>query len=193
LEDEPDLNTAGVADDLRESLPLALEKRPDLILIEFNGRPDFDAPTRIATWLPEIRLIILSDLAYDRYIQEALDLGAVAYVTKHEPLDALVSAVRIVARGGRYFSSDVARRLVPGPNGARSGPSLRTRASTLTARELEILQHIAHGMARKTIAERLTLSVKTIDCHCANLMAKLEIYDRVQLTRFALRERIAPL
>jgi DNA-binding NarL/FixJ family response regulator len=103
----------------------------------------------------------------------------------------VVKAVRTVAAGGVYFSPEVQARIVVDSNGARLAAAGTTRASTLTARELEVLRYIARGLSKKDIAGIMHLSVKTVDNHSTSLMTKLNIHDRVELARYAIREGLA--
>ena len=93
--------------------------------------------------------------------------------------------------GGAYFSPEVQSRIVVDAERARLAQTGCTRLSLLTARELNILRHLARGMSKKHVAEQLSISVKTVESHTANLMDKLGIHDRVELARFAIREGLA--
>ena len=97
-------------------------------------------------------------------------------------------AVRMVAAGKVCFSREVQPRIVAGADGVSLGTEDRTRASTLSTRELEILRYLAQGLSKKQIATMLKLSVKTIEGHCEKLMSKIDIHDRVELARYAIRE-----
>jgi len=99
--------------------------------------------------------------------------------------------IRTVTTGAVYFSPEVQARLVVGSAGVRLGQVPRTRANLLTARELEILRYLARGMAKKAIARTTGISVKTVEQHTTHLMDKLDIHDRVELARFAIREGLA--
>jgi DNA-binding NarL/FixJ family response regulator len=85
----------------------------------------------------------------------------------------------------------VQARIVVDTQGAKLAQQTRSRASTLTTRELEVLRYIARGLSKKEIAQTIHLSPKTVSCHCTNVMTKLGIHDRVELARFAIREGLA--
>jgi DNA-binding NarL/FixJ family response regulator len=112
-------------------------------------------------------------------------------VTKGEPPEVVLSAVRTVAGGGVYFSPQVQERLVVDSTGVHLAAEGATRASTLTSREMEVLRYIARGLSKKDIAAIMHLSVKTVDNHSTSLMSKLNIHDRVELARYAIREGLA--
>ncbi len=108
-------------------------------------------------------------------------------VCNHE-CDILVAAIREVGSGGAFFSDEVQTRIVVGPGGPMLANKSKSKLSILTSRERQMLQYIARGLAKKEIAATTDLSVKTVDRHATNLMNKLGIHDRVELTHFAIRE-----
>jgi DNA-binding NarL/FixJ family response regulator len=193
LQREPDfavLEPAGSAD---EAVATAFETKPDVILMDVDmpGLNCFDAARRIHSIRPETRIVFLSAFASDRYIEQALGVNAGGYMTKCETPEAVVAAVREVALGGVHFSDEVRARLVVEDQGARLASPGHPRLSRLTPRELEVLRYIASGLTQKVIAATMSVSIKTVENHCTNLMNKLDIHDRVELTRFAIREGIA--
>jgi DNA-binding NarL/FixJ family response regulator len=193
LEKEATLEVVGTASTADEAIVIVAEARPDIVLMDIDmpGMICFDAAQRIAGIVPEVRLAFLSAFFHDSYIEQALKVRARGYLTKIEPLDTLVAAIHEIARGGVYFSDEVKSRLVLERDGVKLAGAGQTRASTLTKRELEVLRYIARGMSKKEIASTMHLSVKTIENHSNNLMSKLDIHDRVELTRFAIREGLA--
>lgn len=176
-----------------EAVTAAIRERPDIVLMDIDmpGLLAFDAVRTIKSRCPRTRVIVLSGFFHDRYIQEALSAEASGYVTKGEPPEVVLSAVRTVAGGGVYFSPQVQERLVVDSTGVHLAAEGATRASTLTSREMEVLRYIARGLSKKDIAAIMHLSVKTVDNHSTSLMSKLNIHDRVELTRYAIREGLA--
>jgi len=184
------LAEASNADD---AVAAAIRERPDIVLMDIDmpGLLAFDAVRTIKTRCSRTRVIVLSGFFHDKYIEEALAAEASGYVTKGDPPDAVVNAIRTVAAGGVYFSPQVQERLVIDTTGVRLAAEGATRASTLTSRELEVLRYIARGLSKKDIAGIMHLSVKTVDNHSTSLMSKLNIHDRVELARYAIREGLA--
>ena len=176
-----------------EAVDRVLEHRPAVALMDIDmpGLDSFEAARKIASLEPRTRIIFLSAFYNDRYIEQALSVRARGYLTKREPPEVVVQAVREVADGGAYFSDEVRSRMVIDSDGVRLARASATRASTLTRRELEILRYIARGLSKKEIAAVVHLSVKTVDRHAVNLMTKLDIHDRVDLARYAIREGLA--
>lgn len=193
LSAEADIEVIGSASDAGEAVELSRQSKPDLVLMDIDmpGLLCFDAIRQISTDRPETKFIILSAFSNDRYIEEALRAKANGYLTKSESTARLAEAVRKVADGGVYFSDEVRDRIVVNGEELTLAKEALSRASTLTSRELEILRYIARGMTKKEIASTMHISVKTVETHSANLMNKLQIHDRVQLARYAIREGLA--
>ncbi len=192
LERESWLTVVGSTSSPAEAVAIARYLEPDLLLIDIDlaRASGFEIADQIKSLRPAIRCIFLSGFVYDRYIQEAFRQKARGYLSKRDPPDVLVKAVRAVANGGEYLSEEVMRRLVIDRREPTTSDR-RTKASMLTRREKEVLGDIARGYAKKEIARRDSVSVKTVERHCENLMAKLNIHDRVALARFAIREQLA--
>lgn len=167
--------------------------KPDVVVLDIDmpGLQCFDAARSIKARCPNTRVLFLSAFFHDRYIEDALGVEASGYVTKGESPTTIVEAIRIAVAGGVYFSPEVKTRLVIDSSGVRLAAKKLTRSSLLTAREVEVLRYIARGMAKKEIAATMHLSVKTVDNHCTSMMNKLDIHDRVDLARFAIREGLA--
>jgi len=193
LQREPGLAVAGTAATADEAIVKLDACAPDIVLMDIDmpGMNCFNAARTIQSLRAEAKIVFLSAFTHDRYIEQALAVKARGYLTKREPPEAVVQAIREVASGGAYFSEEVRSRIIIDQKGAKLATEARSRASSLTAREVEILQYIARGLSKKEIAATAHLSVKTVDRHCANLMNKLDIHDRVELARFAIREGLA--
>lgn len=163
--------------------------RPDVAVLDIDmpGKSVFDVSRAIRQISPDTRVIFLSAFVHDRYIEDALAVEASAYLTKAEPPAVLVAAIRKAVGGATSFSSDVVNRMVIGESGARLAGQ-HARIETLTEREREVLRYIAQGLQQKQIAAQADISIKTVQHHIMHLMDKLDIHDRVDLARFAIRE-----
>lgn len=190
LEREPMITVVGTAADAETAIDLARRVEPEIILMDIDmpGRSCFDAARTISAAQPDIKFIFLSAFTSDLYIEQALRVGALAYLTKGETPEQLVRAILSVAEGKSYFSQEVRERIVLDSGSARLSATASTRTATLTQRELEVLRYISRGLAKKEIAQTMHISVKTVDKHASNLMDKLDVHDRVELTRLAIRE-----
>jgi DNA-binding NarL/FixJ family response regulator len=190
LTEEPDLRVVGSVSDAAAALAESLRLRPDLVLMDIDmpGLSAFDAARQIKDALPDTRVLFLSAYVRDGFIGQALEVRASGYLTKGQSPAELVGSVRKVLRGSTCFSSEVERRIEFGPGGIRLSRERRCRLELLTAREKQVLAYLARGLSKKEISRLAGASVKTIDHHCEHIMEKLDLHDRVQLTRFAIRE-----
>ena len=190
LQRESCIEVVGVTGTADQALTLAREQKPDVVILDIDmpGASSFEVARTLISERSDVRVLFLSAYMHDHYIEQALQVGAVGYLTKAEPPENVLTAIREVASGGAYFSEDVRRRLVFDADGPRLQRSARSRVSLLSARELEVLRHLARGLSKKEIASLLSVSVKTVEGHTEKLMRKLDIHDRVQLSRFAIRE-----
>ncbi len=193
LQREPSFVIVGTASNADEAVAQALKNRPDIVIMDIDmpGLICFDAARTITTAQPEVRLIFLSAFVHDHYIEQALSVGALGYLTKGEPPGRVVAAIREVAANRAHFSDEVQARLVFDSDGTRLARKGKSRASTLTPREIAVLRYVARGLAKKQIAGIMHVGIKTVDKHTENLMRKLDIHDRVELARFAIREGLA--
>ena len=190
LQSVPDLQVVATVYNTEDAITQAIQHKPDVVVLDIDmpGPSSFEAARTIITRCPNARIIFLSAFVDDRYIEQALKVGALGYLTKKESPQAVIKAIRTAASGGAYFSPHVQERIVFDSGGPTLARIAKPRVSKLTPRELEVLQHIASGHSKKQIAQKLHISVNTVDNHSNHLMAKLDIHDRVALTRWAIRE-----
>lgn len=183
-----DFEVVGEAGNGRDALGLIRSLAPDVVLMdismpEMNG---LDAAARALREYPELKVIIVSMHATEAHVVEALRAGAAGYLLKDADAGELERAVRAVARGERFLTPSVSRHILE--RFVRSERCERASdAGALSPRQREVLQLIAEGRSTRDIAERLHLSVKTVETHRAQLMQRLEIYHVAGLTRYALR------
>ena len=190
---EPDMQVVGSASNADDAVSLAVAQQPDIVLMDIDmpGLLCFDAAKMIHDRCPKTRILFLSAFFHDRYVEQALAVGACGYLTKSEPTDKVIGAIRVAASGRTYYSPQVQARILIDSDGVRLASSPCSRASALTRRELEILRYIARGLSQKEIAETMHVAVATVRTHSVNLMRKLDIHSRVELARFAIREGLA--
>ena len=180
--------TEVVADmgDGLEAVKYVQTDTPDLILMDIAmpGLNGLDATARILKESPTTRVILLSMHANEEYLQQALQVGASGYLLKGAELAELELAIRTVAKGERYLTPAVAKYAIDAYREKTEGPV--GPLAKLSMRQREILQLIAEGHTTKDIAQRLNLSVKTVETHRSQLMERLEIHDVPGLVRFAI-------
>jgi DNA-binding NarL/FixJ family response regulator len=185
LDRQPDMEVVAEACDGVEAVQLALRERPDICVLDVSmpRMTGLQATVEIKSHAPEIAVLVLSMYDDERYLFEALQAGAAGYVLKREADQALVEAVRAVARGEPFMTNAAERSLIrEWMQDESSGP-----AEPLTLREREVLKLIAEAHTNRAIGELLHLAEKTVESHRANLLRKLGMRDRVELVRYAIR------
>jgi DNA-binding NarL/FixJ family response regulator len=190
LSREKDFRVVGVAENADEAITKVLETRPDLVLIDIDmpGLSCFDAIQIIRSRAPETRFILVTAYEHDEHVEQALKVKANGFVLKSDGIAALAEAIRNVMAGRVHFSPDVMSRLVVQGNEIRLENPPKSRLRMLSPRERELLRVLAKGVSLKEAAAILGISYKTADKQKASLMSKLDIHDRVELARYAIRE-----
>ena len=184
------------AEDGHTAVRIFMEHRPDIVLIDvsMSEANAFDIARAIRRIDPGARIIFLSRQTFDSDLEEALSLGARGFILKTDELDTLFQAITIVSEGGMFFSEPIRKRLCVEKGELRLSQSSCTRAvAGLTPRERELLTYLGKGASLKDAAEAMAVSYKTADNQKASLMRKLDIHDRVELARFAIREGLVSL
>jgi DNA-binding NarL/FixJ family response regulator len=187
---EPGFEIVGEAADGAEAVRVAVETRPDVVLMDLRMPVlgGAEATAQILAAAPSIAVLVLTTYADDASIAGALRAGARGYLTKDAGRPQLVAGVRAAAAGQATFAPEVGERLVRGfaPVDPRSPEALRSRFPTLTPRETEILALVASGRSNAEIAGELYLGVATVKSHINALFAKLQVRDRAQAVALAL-------
>ena len=193
LNAESDLKVVATANDAGHALQQADGLDIDVVLMDINmpGLSCFDAAARLNNMFDNVRVIFLSAYWNDNYIEQALDAKACGFITKAEAPGKVIDAIREVAGGGVVFSNEVKDRIAIEGHDIRLANANKSRLSRLSTREMEVLRYLARGLTRKQIGKTMHISEKTVANHTTHLMAKLDIHDRVDLTRFAIREGIS--
>jgi DNA-binding NarL/FixJ family response regulator len=190
IEREPDLRVVAEAANGREAINKAAEVQPDLAILDvtmpvLNG---LGTARELRKRLPRLRILMLSMHDNEEFFLEALEAGADGYLLKSAVDYQLIDACRAALRGEAAVFAGGARTLIRDYLSRHERDASRSEA--LSPRELEILQLIAEGESGKQIAHQLTISEKTVERHRSNILAKLGLTDRTQLTRYAIRHGI---
>jgi two-component system response regulator NreC len=158
--------------------------RPDVLILDLNmpGGSGLELIPRMREEAPETRIVVLTMQRDPAFARQAISAGAVGYVLKDAADGELVLAVRLAAGGETYLNPQLGARLAAQPADARPGD--------LSERELEVVRLIALGYTNPEIAERLFLSVRTIEAHRSRIHQKLMLASRADLVRFALEHRL---
>ena len=194
LEKQENFEVIGVAKDGLETVELALQDPPDIILLDIsmprlNG---IDAARKILRDMPNTKIIMLSMHADRRYVQESLRIGASGYILKESAAKEVIKAIKNVQKGELFLSRSVhdqvlneyIERIRDGDNSSYS---------PLTIREREVLQLLAEGKSTKEAASILNISVKTVESHRKQIMDKLGLRSIAELTKYAIREGLTQL
>ncbi|MFK7961048.1 MAG: response regulator [Phycisphaerales bacterium] len=193
LEAEANIVVDDRCPDAEHALAACTTHRPDVAVLDIDmpGRPSFDVAEHLSNMRPPVAVLMLSAHVHDTFISRALGVGVRGYLTKRSATSELVDAISEIARGGTAFSDEIGERLVLDDDGLRLDQGEgRTRRDTLTGREFEVLELVARGQTAREIAAALHIAVKTVDKHTQSLMRKLAVHNRVELTRYAIREGI---
>ncbi|GAA1269498.1 response regulator transcription factor [Sphaerisporangium rubeum] len=188
LDGEPGLTVVAEAGDGAEAVALAREHRPDLAILDIAmpRMTGLRAARELSRQWPDMRILILTMYDNEQYFFEALKSGASGYVLKSVADRDLVEACHAAMRGEPFLYPGAVTALIRDYlDRAREGGAVPPRA--ITEREEEILKLVAEGHTSQEIADMLVISAKTVERHRANLLQKLGMKDRLELTRYAIR------
>lgn len=188
IDQEDDLHICGQAEDAHEAMRAIRELNPDLVIVDISLRTTsgIDLIKDIKTQFPALPVLTLSMHDEALYAERALRAGARGYIMKQEAPEEVVAAIRRVLAGTTYVSQGMAAKMV---NKIVAGPGERgaSPVDRLSDRELEVFRLIGEGYGTREMAEKLYLSVKTIETYRAHIKEKLNLQDANQLLRAAIR------
>lgn len=187
-----DIEIAGEASNGSEALEKVKKLMPDVMLIDIamphmNG---LEVTRRIHKEFPGVKILVLTQYDDKEYVFSAIESGASGFISKTATSSELASGIRSVYRGESFLSPSAAKFLV---EDYQLGAHLRKEQDPfkqLTEREREILKLLAEGYTTRKIADMLVISIKTVEGHKTNLMSKLDIHNRTDLVKYALRKGI---
>jgi DNA-binding NarL/FixJ family response regulator len=188
LSSDEGIELVGEADDGRQAAYRTRLLKPDVVLMDVR-MPDLDgisATREVLAAFPDVRVVILTTFEQDDYIFGALSAGASGFLLKRTRPEELIDAIHTIAAGDSLLSPSVTSRVIeqmaglPAPDAARD-----PRLEQLTAREREVLEHVARGLSNTEIAAALVIEESTVKTHVKRILAKLDARDRVQAVIFA--------
>lgn len=188
LEEQEDFEILGEAAAGEEALALVEAARPDVVLLDvaMPGVDGVEATRRLIRGKSATRVVIVTMYADEHHAARLLRMGAQGYVVKDAAPSELVDAIRTVYQGRRFVSESLrealALRFVDAPD--------REPLDSLTNREFQVLHYLVAGATHREIAEELAISIKTVDAHRQNLLAKLGLRNNAELTKFAMQHGI---
>lgn len=192
LQEDKSIDVVGEAENGQDAVLVAKKTLPDVAVIDIsmpilNG---VQATLQIQKFNPKIKVLILSMHKDEEYVREVFQAGAMGYILKQTTGQDLISAIKEVNRGNAYLSPTIAKHMVSDYREIVKGAKFTRKGTGLTPRETEVLQLIAEGNSNKKIAERLFISIKTVETHRLKIMNLLKIHDVAGLTRYAIAKRI---
>jgi DNA-binding NarL/FixJ family response regulator len=190
IEEEPDMEVVGEAGNGLEAVQLAERLRPDVVIMDIS-MPELDgleATRRIRERSPSTYILILTVHAHERYLFPVLKAGASGYVRKTAADEELIEAIRVVARGDVFLYPSATRMLLDDYLAQVRAGREQDSYESLSEREREILRLLAEGHTNAEIAQKLNLSVKTVETYRTRIMEKLYLRTRAELVRYALRK-----
>ena len=195
LERHPEMEVVGEAGSGAEAVALAEQLRPDVVLMDVTmpGMNGAEATRQIKETAPDVNVLALTIHEDEAYFFEMLNAGASGYIPKRASPDDLLAAIRAAAAGDVYLHPIVAGTLVQDYlRRVRTGTE-RESYDGLTRRQQEVLTMIAEGLSNQDIGTRLGISVRTVERHRENIMARLNLHSRTDLVKYALRKGLIQL
>ena len=193
LEDLPDVEIVGEAQDGAEAIEKVKELSPDVLMVDIampvmNG---LEAAAQISKQFAGTRCLMLSMHNNEDYILKSVEAGAFGYLLKDTTREEMVRALRTVAGGEKYFSPSVSNIIIASYlQKVNDTEKVAAKKSKLSKQEKAILKHIVGGSNSREIAEKMNLSVRTVDNHRASMMKRLSVKNAVELVRKALDENL---
>jgi DNA-binding NarL/FixJ family response regulator len=190
LDNERDITVVGEAGDGAECVSLAERLKPDVVVVDVRMpiMDGIEATRRLTAASPAPRVLVMTTFDLDEHIIDAIRAGASGFLVKDSPPEELVHAVRLLADGQAVLAPSVTRRLLDlrGRTLRPVSSEIREAAlSSVTARELTVLELVARGLSNTEIARTIDLAPSSVKTHIGHLLAKLGMTDRVQLVIFA--------
>lgn len=191
LGDETNFEVVGEASTSDEALRAAFSLKPDIVLLDLSipGVGGIEVTRRLHEKLPRTKVLILTVHEDAALLREALSAGAAGYVVKRAVESELLAAIAAAERGDIYVHPSMTRALMeenpPAPTRPRRGSP-----DALTSRETDVIRLLARGYTNRQIADTLTLSIRTVESHRANIMGKLGLGSRAELVRWAVEHKL---
>jgi DNA-binding NarL/FixJ family response regulator len=186
---QPDLEVCGEAADTSEALRLVADTRPDVAVVDISLKTSngFDLIKRLKDRNDRVRMLVWSMHSESLYAERALRAGALGYINKDQATDKIIEAIRRVLEGKVWLSEAMAERMLHRAVGAGRKEVTRSPLEILADRELEVFRLIGEGVKTADIADRLHLSVKTIETYRDRIRQKLNLSDGTKLTHYAVQ------
>ena len=188
LSAQPDIEVVGEADDGKKGVELALELRPDIILMDLvmKEMDGIEATRLIIEQWPEAKVIIVTSFLDDEKVYPALEAGATSYMLKTSKAGEIANAVRATYHGQSVLEPEVTGKMMV----KMRQKNTHLPHEDLTSREIEILLLMAEGKTNQDIADELYIALKTVKTHVSNILSKLNVQDRTQAVIYAFKHSL---
>ena len=185
LQDQSDIEVVGQAESGEEAIILARQFKPDVVLLDVNmpGIGGVETTRRLLQINPDSHILAVSGLAQEPYPSLLLKAGAKGYITKGAPMIEMVRAIHKVMSGGKYFSADIAEQLASSYLSEQS----QSPFDNLSEREMQVAMMVVNCISAQEIADKLFVSVKTVNTYRYRIFEKLNVDSDVKLTHLAMR------
>lgn len=185
LSTQPDIDIVGQASNGQEGIDLAVEQKPDVILMDLvmEGMDGIAATAAITKKLADVKVIVLTSFIDDEKVYPVIEAGAFSYLLKTSSAAEITSAIRSAAKGEAVVEAKVTNKMMQRMRGAKE----KQPHDSLTPRELEVLQLIGEGKSNQEIADELYIGIKTVKTHVSHILQKLTLDDRTQIAVYAHR------
>jgi DNA-binding NarL/FixJ family response regulator len=193
IEERAELEVAGEASDGLELLQILRRSKPDLIVLDLSmpNLSGIDAFAEIRALHPEVKILVLTMHKEPDYFQHTVSSGASGYLLKDDTSSELLGAIDVIRQGRIFVSPLVTREILEDVVRASRRKRSDSRSHALTAREREVLRLVAQGNSSREVAHRLSISVRTVEHHRANILTRLNLKSSAEMVRYAIREGFA--
>ena len=191
LSDEENIDIVGEVGNGKDLFKLLESTRPDLIITDIS-MPDIsgiEVAKSISENYSDIKILILSMHSNEEFITKALSVGANGYLPKDTAMAELLEAIHTIYKGENYFNKEISDTILK----SLRNKSQKNEGKSLTNREKEIIELVVEGLTNKEIADKLFISIRTVDSHKNNIMQKLNLKSSIELVKYAIKNNLAKL
>ena len=197
LTGEPGCEIIGEAADAKELFEILKHSQPDIAILDIAlpGMSGIEITKKLHNDYPGIRILILSMHTSEEFIFNAINSGARGYLPKNTSRKELIEAIYAIHRGEEYFAESISNVILKSyiKKAKSDVPDDENKEGLLSKREIEVLRLFAEGMTNQEIADKLFISIRTVESHKNHIMARLELKTTVDLVKFAIRNNIVLL
>ena len=193
LEDTGDINVIGEASNQEELFKIIENNKPNIIILDITlpGASGIEITKKIKSEHPDINILILSMHNEDEFVINALEAGAKGYLPKDINKDELLEAIYTINDGDEYYNKEISKIFLK--KYMQNKADSENENPILTNREIEIVKLVSEGLKNQEIAEKLFISIRTVDAHKNNIMRKLKLKSNVEIVKFAIKNKIIKL